>query len=127
MLHLVDARLPIEPVANDVVGHHELVQLLLQVIILQRQQVCMILQRVQLLLIAVTGLEKGFIALSDGFKFVRQRLQLVITLHEVALRLLNVAIELAGAPALRFFLSDKLALGFSQELIPLVCILAVFL
>lgn len=100
MLHLVDSRFPIETVPDNVISHHELIQLLLQVVVLQGEQVCMVLQRVQLLLIAMTGLEKGFIALSDGFKLVGQRLQLVVTLHKITLGLLNIAIKLTRTTTL---------------------------
>ena len=95
VLHLIDTSLAVQAVPDNVIGHDELVQLLLQVIVLQRQQVCMVLQRVQLLLVAVAGLEQRFVTLSDGFKLVGERLELVVTLHVGAFRPLNVQVELA--------------------------------
>ena len=95
VLHLIDASLAVQAVPDNVIGHDELVQLLLQVIVLQRQQVCMVLQRVQLLLVAVAGLEQRFVTLSDGFKLVGERLELVVTLHVGAFCPLNVQVELA--------------------------------
>ena len=53
LFHLIDSRLAIQTIPNNVVSHDELIELLLQVVVLQGEQIRVVLERVQLLLVAV--------------------------------------------------------------------------
>lgn len=124
---MVDTGLAIKAASDDFVGHDELVELLLQVIVLEGKQVCVVLQGVQFLLVAVTGLEETLIALSDGFQLTTQRLELVVALDVSALCTRNVVIKLARTATFGLLLAHKLPLSLGKELVALVSIVAVLL
>lgn len=127
LLNSDDTPFPIESIPDDVVGHDKFVQFLLQVVVLKSQQVCVVLESMQLLLVAMAGLQEGFVALANGFELTRQRLKLVIVIHKGLLTAAHIAIELPGASTFRLLLADELPLCLQEESIPLVGILAVFL
>ena len=69
--HVSNSSLSVKTIPDDVVSHDKLIKLLLQIIVLKREKVGVILQSVQLLLVAVTSLKKRFIALPDSFQLAR--------------------------------------------------------
>lgn len=87
----------------------------------------MVLKGVQLLLVAMTSLEQRLIALSDGLKLTGECLQLVVVVNESALSATHLAVILGGATTLGVLLTYQLSLGFEQETVTLVRIVAVFL
>lgn len=75
----------------------------------------MVLQSVQLLLVAVSSLEERFVALSNSLEFTRQSLQLIVIVQICAFAASHITVELSRATALRLLLAHELALSFEQE------------
>ena len=77
----MDASFSIESAPDDFICHNELIKLFLKVIVLQCEQISVVLQGMELLFVAVSGLEERFVTLSDRFQLARQGLQLVVILY----------------------------------------------
>lgn len=87
----------------------------------------MVLQSVQLLLVAVTSLEKRLIAPSNGLELPRKGLQFIVVVNVVALAARAFFVEIVGALTFRLFLPNELSLSLEKELVALVSVLTVLL
>ena len=56
LLHLIDTALAVKTTSNYLILHHELIQLLLQIIVLKSKEISMVTQRLHLLFITLAGL-----------------------------------------------------------------------
>ena len=111
MLHAVDPILPVESSFDNIVSEDELIEFLLKVVVLKSKDVCMVLQSMELLLVAMAGLQLLLVARPDSLKLTTQTHQLIVELNEFALRRAEVIIELNTPLALSLFLLLKLPLA----------------
>lgn len=87
----------------------------------------MVLKSVQLLLVAVTGFKKTFVAGAHSLKLTADASEFCIELHVFVLGGSHIVVELMVLCTLSILLSDQLALGFKQEAVALVSVFAVLL
>ena len=111
MLHTVDPILPVESSFDNIVSEDELIEFLLKVVVLKSKDVCMVLQSMELLLVAMARLQLLLVARPDSLKLTTQTHQLIVELNELALRRAEVIIELNTPLALSLFLLLKLPLA----------------
>ena len=104
MLHTVDPILPVESSFDNIVSEDELIEFLLKVVVLKSKDVCMVLQSMELLLVAMAGLQLLLVARPDSLKLAAQTHQLIVELNELALRRAEVIIELNTPLTLSLFL-----------------------
>ena len=104
MLHTVDPILPVESSFDNIVSEDELIEFLLKVVVLKSKDVCMVLQSMELLLVAMAGLQLLLVARPDSLELTAESHQLIVELNEFALRRAEVIIELNTPLTLSLFL-----------------------
>ncbi len=93
IFHTIDASFAIETRPDNVICHYKFIELLLKIIVLESQKIGMVLEGVELLLVAVTGLEEGFVAFPYSVKFARKGLKLIVAVQIGTLTSTDVTVE----------------------------------
>ena len=122
-----DPALPVEANLDHIISHHKLIKFLLQVVVLESKDVSVVLEGMQLLLVAVSRLKKAFVASSDGLDLTPDDLELIVELHIVVVDHAHIVVKFMGLLTFAVLLSDKLALSLKQESVTLAVVLNVLL
>ena len=122
-----NSALSVEASLDHIICHHKLIKFLLQVVVLESKDVSMVLKGVQLLLVAVAGLKKAFVASSDGLDLTANNLEFILELHVVVVDHAHVVVQFMGLLTLPVLLSNQLALSLEQEAVALAVVLNVLL
>ena len=95
IFQMVHSTLTVEATSDNLVCHNKLIKFLLQIVVLESEKIGMILQSMQLLLVAMASFKERFITLSDGFELTGESLKLVVVLNVGAFGTSDVCIELS--------------------------------
>ena len=117
----------VQAVSNDVICEYELIKLFLQVSVLKSQQVCVVLERIELLFEASINFCQLFIASMVSIELTTKTDYLTADSCKLLVSDPHVSAQIFCPFGFNLLLTEQLSLGFKEEVVALIGALTVLL